>query len=151
MVLTLILSTILQNMAMCELTPLNKVDQIHQRRPILLTRSNHLRPIRSPSPAPAPSTGSANNLHKRATSSTAAAQAGVANQLTDLPAFANQDDNLPLAEDSYEEAMAASLAELSDKDHKIATVRLSNPNKLLIMLRQLAKDIAWSMFEQSYR
>lgn len=45
----------------------------------------------------------------------------------------------------------ADLEKLRDENPAIVTVKVSQPNKLMRVIYQLAKDIAWSAFVESYR
>lgn len=58
---------------------------------------------------------------------------------------ASEEQLLP-GEENLEGAL---IARLNDAHRTIATVKVSYPNRLLLVLNQLANDVAWSIFEES--
>lgn len=144
-----IVLAICHHFVLCKSSPLDQSkESIFSHRPDILGRSNLSGNLGSTSSGPLP-TPVAKSDH-RALPQISTSSAPSAEDRASIAPTTGIDD-MVADEDSLEAAANASLADLRDELNTMATVKISHPNKLLLVLHQLARDVAWSMFMASYR
>lgn len=142
LVIILIASIIINSVLLCESSPINRVESIdyNLRRPIVMSRQVRPRDIRSPPSTPDAISSGDTSAPQMSVESSRQPQSTEAAGL-------NQD----YYEDEGDYLSALKLTDLRDLNRTEAMVKITQPSRLLSVLRQLSHDVAWSIFMESRR